>query len=146
MRSKLLISSAVLMFAMAACAGAPASTPTPAGPQVVNVELTNFGFKFTPGTVKPGAVKFVVKNASPDTMHELLLVKTDLALDKLPLDGEKNIDEEARGLTEVGAVEDVDPGQGGEMAVTLQPGRYVYFCNKPGHYLLGMRGEFNVAP
>jgi uncharacterized cupredoxin-like copper-binding protein len=74
-------------------------------------------------------------------------VKTDLAVDKLPMapDGTM-IDEESTQFTKLGSVEDVDAGKGGEMTMKLEPGRYVYFCNKQGHYKLGMAGELTVVP
>lgn len=118
-------------------------TPT----EVVTVDMTNYAFKFTPSTVHAGVVKFVVVNDATDQMHEMWLVKTDLALDKLPLasDG-SSIDENSTQFTKLGSVEDVNAGASGAMIVTLEPGRYVYFCNKPGHYKLGMAGEMNVVP
>jgi uncharacterized cupredoxin-like copper-binding protein len=127
----------------AAVASAPALTPT----EVVTVDMTDFAFKFTPSTIKAGVVKFVVKNDSATVMHELFVVKTDLAVDKLPLasDG-SSVNEDSNQLTKLGSVEDVDAGKSGEMTIKLEPGRYVYFCNKPGHYKMGMAGEMTVAP
>jgi len=144
---KTFVAASFIAVSMAACSAAPAATPTPAGPQVVNVSMTTYGFKFTPDKIKPGEVKFVVKNDATDLKHEILLVKTDLAMDKLPMNSDgTQVDEVSKDYTKLGSVEDVEPGKSGEMTVKLDAGRYVYFCNTPAHYSLKMRGEFTVAP
>ena len=147
MRVKSITLTLVLMFAMSACAGTPAATPTPNDPQVVNVSMTTYGFKFTPAQIKPGEVEFVVKNDATGVLHELWIVKTDLAVDKLPLiSSQSKVDEESEAFVKLNSVDDLEPGKTDEMTVTLQAGRYVYFCNQPGHYMAGMRGELMVAP
>jgi uncharacterized cupredoxin-like copper-binding protein len=156
-----LVISGVLVLSQAACTGvsapiaqaASASTavvataPAPASTEVVTVSMTDFAFKFTPSTIKAGVVKFIVKNDASEQMHEMFLVKTDLAVDKLPLEPDgSSINEDSNQFTKLGSVEDVDAGKSGEMTVKLEPGRYVYFCNKPGHYKMGMAGEITVVP
>jgi uncharacterized cupredoxin-like copper-binding protein len=141
--------SILLMFVLVACSsaqGAPVPTNVSTGQQTITVSLNNYGFKFSPATIKSGNVKFFVTNDSPVTIHELWIVKTNAAIDQLPLisDGTK-IDEESKAFTKLGSVDDLDPGKTGEMVMTLDPGRYIYFCNQPGHYKLDMRGELNIA-
>jgi uncharacterized cupredoxin-like copper-binding protein len=133
-------------MSMSASAGTNA-TQVASLTQVVTVSMTNFAFKFTPSTVKAGTVRFLVKNDSTDQMHEFFLVKTDLPVNKLPMTSDGTmINEESNQFMKLGSVEDVDAGKSGEMTVKLEPGRYVYFCNKQGHYKLGMAGEMMVAP
>jgi uncharacterized cupredoxin-like copper-binding protein len=139
----------MFVLALSACGApaAPAATSTPAGPQIVNVSLTTYGFKLTPSNIKAGDVKFVVKNDATDLMHEIILVKTDLAPDKMPIGSDNtSIDEDSKAITIVGAVEDVEPGKSGEVVMKLTAGHYVYFCNKDNHYKLGMVGELTIAP
>ncbi len=144
---KAIIATSFIAASMVGCSTAPAATPTAAPPQVVNVSLTTYGFKFTGDKIKPGEVKFIVKNDATDLQHEILLVKTDLALDKLPMSSDgTEVDENSKDYTKVGSVEDVEPGKGGEMTAKLDAGHYIYFCNKAAHYTLKMRGEFTVAP
>ena len=143
------LSSVMFVLFLSACGApaTPAATSTPTGPQIVNVSMTTYGFKLTPDKIKAGEVKFVAKNDATDLIHEIFLVKTDLAIDKLPLGSDNiSIDEESKALAKVGAAEDIEPGKSGEMTVTLEAGRYVYFCNKDNHYKLGMVGELTVAP
>jgi uncharacterized cupredoxin-like copper-binding protein len=155
-----LIITGVLSLFQTACSGTAAgsSTTIPASNsstspaaqltpiEVVTVSMTDFAYKFTPSTIKAGQVKFVVKNDSTTQLHEIWLVKTDLAVDKLPMaaDG-ASIDEGSTQFTKLGSVEDVAAGASGEMTVKLEPGRYVYFCNKPGHYKMGMASEMTVV-
>ncbi len=118
-------------------------TPT----KVVTVSMTDFAFKFTPATIRAGTIKFIVKNDATAQMHEIFLVKTVLALNKLPLAADGvSVDEDSKAFTKLGVVEDIEAGQSGEMIVNLAPGRYLYFCNKEAHFKLGMAGEMIVIP
>jgi plastocyanin len=45
---------------------------------------------------------------------------------------------------ELGATEDVDPGQASELEVDFDPGDYEMVCTIPGHADLGMEGTFTV--
>jgi uncharacterized cupredoxin-like copper-binding protein len=42
-------------------------------------------------------------------------------------------------------IEDMAPGQTGHMTVNLKPGRYMLFCNLPGHYAAGQHTMFTVT-
>src|SRR3954453_7968221 len=57
-------------------------------PTVIKVDLDNTGsmqmLKLEPSTVTAGKVRFQVSNASVDSEHEMIVVKTPLTPDKLP--------------------------------------------------------------
>lgn len=117
---------------------------------VVDAELWNKpdgsqGVTLSTDHVKPGKVEFKVKNASTDEDHELLLVKTDLAPDALPMDkdGVRVEEDELKGLKELG---DIHPGKSRTTTVTLKAGKYLLFCNEAGHFKAGMYASFTVAP
>ncbi len=121
-----------------------------AGPAVVNAELWNKpdgsqGVTLSTDHVKPGKVLFKVKNVSTDEDHELLLVKTDLAPDALPMDkdGVRVDEDKLVGLKELG---DVHPGKSRDTTLTLKAGKYLLFCNEAGHFKAGMYATFTVAP
>lgn len=121
-----------------------------AGPTVVNAELWNKpdgsqGVTLSTDHVKPGKVLFKVKNVSTDEDHELLLVKTDLAPDALPMDtdGVRVDEDKLKGLKELG---DVHPGKLRSTTLTLKAGKYMLFCNEAGHFKAGMYTMFTVAP
>ncbi len=88
-----------------------------------------------------GEMVFEIHNdgAAP---HDLMVIKTDLAPDALPIvDGV--VDQEAAGEVIGG----VDPIAGGEIYVeeySLDAGSYVMVCTIPGHYQQGMSAELTV--
>jgi len=43
----------------------------------------------------------------------------------------------------LGEISDLAPGKTGRLTPHLRPGRYVLFCNQPGHYHDGMATELN---
>jgi uncharacterized cupredoxin-like copper-binding protein len=98
----------------------------------------------TPATMKAGKVTFEVTNTSKDMVHEMVVVPLDKPAQSLPYDEEKEqVDEDAAGS--LGEVEELDPGKSGSLSLDLQPGRYILFCNVPGHYAAGMWTEFTVT-
>jgi uncharacterized cupredoxin-like copper-binding protein len=111
--------------------------PTPSGTPV-NVLLEDFKVKRDATAVPAGNISFRILNHGPTT-HELIVVRTDRAPDKLPLqDDGLTVDEEGPGvelLDEVGGL-DIDDRQ--TLDVRLTPGHYVLYCNLEGHYLGGM--------
>ena len=78
--------------------------------------------------------------------HELVLFKTDLPADALPLSADGDVDEEAAQLTNVGDSGDSLAAGGTKTFSTsnLSPGHYVAVCNLPGHYRLGMKLNVTV--
>jgi uncharacterized cupredoxin-like copper-binding protein len=86
--------------------------------------------------VKAGPVTFKVSNKSADMTHEFLWVKTNLEVKEFPVtDGGVKVDEDKlEGVEELG---DLEPGKSGEATATLEPGRYVLFCNEEGHFMAG---------
>ncbi len=76
--------------------------------------------------------------------HELVVIKTDLAPDKLVMRAdEPKVNEEASGQL-VGEIEELQPGKTEKGTMTLPAGRYVLICNISGHYQLGMRVAFEA--
>lgn len=114
------------------------------GPTTVGITLESFKIVPTLTSAKAGEVTFTIQNKATDQVHEFVVLKTDLAADQLPLDGEGNASEEAGEVAD--EVEDIAIGQSTELKVNLQAGHYVLLCNLPGHYKSGMHAEFTVNP
>ncbi len=121
-----------------------------AGPAVVSADLWNKpdgsqGITLSTDHVKPGKVQFKVTNISTDEDHELLLVKTDLGPDAMPMDtdGVRVDEDKLKGMKELG---DVHPGKSRSTTLTLKAGKYLLFCNEAGHFKAGMYTTFTVAP
>jgi len=139
----------ILLAAMTA--GALTTGALAANPTVVQVELWNKadggqGMTLSSDHAKAGKVEFKVKNSSTSMVHEFLIWKTDLAFDKFPKDPSNpaKVDEDKlTGVKELSS--DLDPGKTGSLTMDLKPGRYVVFCNQPGHFDAGMHLTFTVT-
>src|SRR5919201_3302022 len=69
---------------VAGCGGA-GQAPAPEGSQLV-VEMTDYKVSLSATTVKAGSLRIGVRNLAA-MEHSLEVIKTDLAPDKLPVDG-----------------------------------------------------------
>lgn len=120
------------------------ATPAPAvaAPLGVAVTLKDFAVVATPASLAAGKVTFAVQNAGVSP-HEFVVVKSDLAPDSLPQVNQKTVDEKQ--VQVVGKIDPFDGGSKRELAVDLQPGRYVLLCNVPSHYISGMYTAFTVT-
>ena len=115
------------------------------GPTKTTVDVTLESYKITPSTtsVPAGEVTFNATNVTTDGMvHEMLVVKTDLSADELPLDADGNIPEDQ--INSLGEVSELEPGDLGTVTLTLEAGHYILLCNQPGHFTQGMHIDFTV--
>lgn len=88
-------------------------------------------------TVHAGLVTFEVTNGSTATVHELIVAPVPASGRQLPFDASMDrVDEDAAG--DLGEVSELDPGKTGSLTLDLKPGKYVLFCNVPGHFDNGM--------
>ena len=107
----------------------------------VNATLTEMKIVLDRTSIPAGPITFVVKNNG--TMeHELVVIQTDLAEDKLPPDVEEpgKVDETGN----VGETGEVKPGESKSFNITIPAGHYVIMCNEVGHYAAGMHLTFAV--
>lgn len=90
-----------------------------------------------PATVKAGEVTFEVTNNSKETIHEMLVSPVRDMHTPLPFVADENrVDEDAAG--HLGEVSELEPGKSGALRLDLKAGKYILFCNIPGHYMNGM--------
>ena len=132
------------MLAIAAAVGsgcAAAAAPVPAQAGTVKATLTDMKIAVDRDAVPSGPVTFVVKNAGA-VAHELVVLKTDVAQDKIASDADEagKVDETGN----VGETGDMVAGETKTFTVTLSPGHYVLMCNEVGHYASGMHMTFTV--
>jgi uncharacterized cupredoxin-like copper-binding protein len=120
------------------CSGA-AAAPTQGG--TVNATLTDMKISLDRTSVPAGTITFVVKNTGA-IEHELVVLQTDTAQDKIAMDMDEagKMDETGN----VGETGDVDAGGSKTFTVTLPAGHYVLMCNEVGHYAAGMHMTFTV--
>src|SRR4029077_6132171 len=128
---------AALALLVAACAGPAAEAPS--GSQVV-AELADYKITVNVPSVKAGSIRIGVRNLG--TMeHSFEVIKTDLAPDKLPVDGASA---KANENGKVGEIPSIPAGKSAAVTMDLVPGKYVFICNVAGHYQLGMHTGFTV--
>jgi uncharacterized cupredoxin-like copper-binding protein len=117
----------------------PATPGTP-----VDVLLEDFKVRQDAAVVPAGTVSFRILNQGPTT-HEVIVVRTDLAPDKLPLQRDGlTVDEEGPGVELLDEAEGLDIDDRETMVLDLAAGNYVLYCNLEGHYLGGMHAALTV--
>lgn len=115
----------------------------------MNIVLKEWRISADRKLVKAGPVTFRVNNRGKEH-HELVIVKTGLAMDKLPM-REGKVDEDAVGEL-IGEIEELSPSTAEEATFKLETGRYILFCNIvekehgkiESHFSKGMRITFTV--
>jgi uncharacterized cupredoxin-like copper-binding protein len=117
-------------------APAALASASPVTPGSVSVKL---GEMFVRPDVTQGAagkVTFHVRNTGT-LVHEMIVGKAPI---KGPLTTGKMSE-----ATKVGEVAELKPGAAGSVKLSLKPGRYVLFCNVPGHFAAGQHVAFTVT-
>jgi len=130
---------ALVALAAIILAGCGAAAATPAG-GTVNATLTDMKISVDKTSVAAGQVTFVVKNSGV-VVHELVVIKTDVAQDKFMAGDEAGKMDETGNVGETG---DVVAGGSKSFSVLLPAGHYVLICNEVDHYTSGMHMAFTV--
>jgi mono/diheme cytochrome c family protein/plastocyanin len=120
--------------------GTATATPPPTGGPSVAVDLVEWSVTAGQPSVEADGVTFNVTNGGAVT-HELVVIRSDLAADMLPVDGGE-VDESA--LDVVGHIPEFSGGTSESVTLDLTPGNYVLICNIPAHYGLGMSTTLTV--
>lgn len=125
--------------------------PKPSDAHQMSVELKEWAVIPDQLQVKAGRIYFLARNSGPALPHEMVIVKSDLAVDMLPVvDGRVPEDK----VEVVDEIRPFTPNSSASLTANLQPGNYLLICNiaEPeggqieSHYNLGMRAAFNVVP
>lgn len=126
--------------------GADAGMATGMGMGMPHADMSKatMGIKISEKSVEAGKVTFKVINKSKDSMHEMVVAKLGAKTKELPYSKSMNEVEESR-MDNLGEVEELDPGASGTLTLNLKPGKYVLFCNIPGHYMDGMWTVLTVS-
>lgn len=149
---------ALASITMIGCGGGDSTTTTTttaetaaeaqggAGGTTLEIKMGDFFFDPKNATATAGSTVIKAPNEGA-TEHELVVFKTNMDPAKLPTEAngevaEEKLDKEAEAA---GEITDVEPGKAGSKSYDLTPGKYVMFCNLPGHYALGMYGTITVT-
>jgi uncharacterized cupredoxin-like copper-binding protein len=123
-----------------------ASTTTTAAAAVAKLGAIQSDYKLVVDrdSVAAGRLRVTVTNTGA-VEHELVAFRTDLDETQLPL-ADGRVDEEGSGITHIDPeAEGVKPGKSKTVEMNLTAGRYVFICNLPGHYQLGMHAVVTAA-
>jgi uncharacterized cupredoxin-like copper-binding protein len=134
-----------------ACGGSTAAQPgEPANPavvgQAINVTLDEFKLQVGTDSVPAGKVTFQITNNGHEK-HELVILRTDLAVDAIPENSSEpnKLTENGAGVVHVTEFDGVDPGKEHNLVADLAAGHYLLVCNYPGHAHAGMAAFFTVT-
>lgn len=95
------------------------------------------GININPKVVPHGYVKFKVTNLASALVHEVIIARVKDENTPLPfLAGKNMLDEEA--VRTLGQVSEINPSRSASLTIEMTPGKYVLYCNLPGHYMAGM--------
>ena len=103
------------------------------------------GINASPKSVRPGAVTFKVTNLASKIVHELIVAKLADGETTLPYD-ETTMRVKEDALQALGSVNEIDPSRTAALTLNLKTGKYLLYCNLPGHYMAGMWTVIDVAP
>ena len=137
MIQKALVLSLALAILANACS--QAMEPLPGDVSVI-VDMKEYAITLNVPTIKAGTIKFGIRN-NGTMVHDFDVYKTDLPLDKLPVDG-GSAKVKMDGL--VKQMINISANRSTTTTADLSAGRYVIICNVAGHYQLGMRAELQV--
>jgi len=115
------------------------------GKMIAAMPMAMMGIQIDKATVPAGQVTFNVTNASSVLIHEMVISPLKPDQTELPFDADGNkVDEDA--AMDLGEVSELDAGKTGALTLDLGPGRYVLYCNIPGHFIGGMWVVLTVTP
>jgi uncharacterized cupredoxin-like copper-binding protein len=132
--------AAIAFAAIAGCSGG--------GPQAsadgVAVTLHEFTVDVSDTTLAPASTKLNIQN-SGSVVHELEVFTVPSGVDPAAIPVVNGVaDTGGAGMTVVDEVENIAPSTRATLTVNLQPGTYVFMCNLPTHYGLGMHTTVTV--
>lgn len=124
----------LLAFALSGCAAGDRASPE----ADLRVDLREWSVTASRAELPAGRAKILVKNAG-SLAHDFVVIRTDLAPDRLPVEGGV-----AREDGKVAKTAVINPGASTTVTVELAAGKYLLICNQPGHYASGMRSQLSA--
>jgi len=137
-----LVGVAVLAILAVGC-GADQNDATGITSNEITGSLKEWEVAVDGATSKAGEVTFTISNKGT-IGHEFLVVKTDIALGEIPLDGD-HFAEPTDGIEVIDEIGEFAKGTTEVLVLALEPGNYQLVCNLPDHYEAGMHASFTVS-
>ncbi len=116
------------------------------GGATLTIKMGEFFFNPDNATAPAGPTTIEAPNEG-SVEHELVAFKTNMDPAKLPTEASGEVNEEKMDqiAESAGEIPDVEAGDDKSAQFKLTPGKYVIFCNLPGHYAAGMYGTLTVT-
>ncbi|HET7485329.1 MAG TPA: plastocyanin/azurin family copper-binding protein, partial [Solirubrobacterales bacterium] len=113
--------------------------------KTVEIKMGDYFFAPKDGSAQAGPTVIEAPNEG-SVEHELVVFKTNMDPAKLPTEANGEVNEEKMDkiAESAGEIADVEAGDTKSGNFELTPGKYVIFCNLPGHYAQGMYGTLTV--
>jgi uncharacterized cupredoxin-like copper-binding protein len=137
-RSLAVIAALAVVALLGACGG---SAPASSAGTAITVTMTDKEIALSETSIGAGTVTFNVVNKGT-TVHSLVILRTDVAHDKMPLDPN-----DVSKVLETGSIAvtgQLAVGATKQIARQLTAGQYVLVCNEPAHYAVGMHTALAV--
>lgn len=126
------------LIVVASCGGSAPNEPT--DQPTLAVDMSDYKVVPDRTEVLSGRAVFAIRNRAA-MVHELKVIKADVAPDRLPYDqGSAKAKEDGK----VGGLENIVGSSSRKLVLDLAPGKYILICNIAGHYMLGMRAAIEV--
>jgi uncharacterized cupredoxin-like copper-binding protein len=109
-----------------------------------DMSKATMGIAVSVDSVNAGETTFEVLNSSKDAIHEMIIARLQDLTRLLPYNSEESRVDEDHMANVLGEVSELDPGKTGALRLDLKPGKYLLFCNIPGHFTSGMWTIFTV--
>jgi hypothetical protein len=118
----------------------------------VKVGLQEWSINLDKTSLPNGDITFDLDNKGPNFAHQFVVLKTDLAPDKLPTKSDGSVDTGGAGVNKEAEIQKIETDDTGSGTFTLTAGKYVFICNLVTddkgehhvHYGEGMRTAFTV--
>lgn len=121
-----------------------------AEPASVRVRLSDgengrMSLSLSPSKVAAGPVEFTIENESHTLKHEFMILRWSGSDITLPYYSKTQqvAEDKLKGLQ---GIEDLNQREIVTARFSLKPGRYLVFCNEPGHYRSAMYSDLIVGP
>lgn len=118
-------------------------------PASVRVRLSDgengrMSLSLSPSKVAAGPVEFTIENESHTLKHEFMILRWSGSDMTLPYYSKTQqvAEDKLKGLQ---GIEDLNPRETVTARFSLKPGRYLVFCNEPGHYRADMYSDLIVG-
>jgi len=144
MSPKFLLHAVAIVVLPIAAALAQAGAPASVTVKLSDGDNGEMSMSLSPSKVTAGPVEFTIKNESHTMKHEFLILPWTGSDTALPYDAKTQQVAEEK-LNRLQGVEDLSPRETVTARFTLKQGRYLVFCNEPGHYRDAMRASLLVS-